>query len=80
MRGDVELWLVCGCLLWAKKLTKQWGCVWLFEKDCARVQPGILALLKCSRSYNERMEKSKHIHIKKETSKQTEKKKAMSFC
>ena len=45
---SVELWVVCGCLLWAKTLTKQWGCVWLFEKECVRVQPGILALLKCS--------------------------------
>ena len=62
---SVELWLVCGCLLWAKTLTKQWGRVWLFEKDRVRVQPGILDLLKCSRSYYERIEKSKHIHTKR---------------
>ena len=43
---SVELQLFCarGRLLWAMTLTKQWDCVWLFEKGCARVQPVILAL------------------------------------
>ena len=40
---SVELWLVCarGHLLRATTLTRQWNCVWLFEKGCARFQPGI---------------------------------------
>ena len=47
--ASVELWVVCGRSLWDRTSTKQWGCVWLFEKGCVRVQPGILT----------------HTHIKK---------------
>ena len=66
--ASVELWVVCGRLLWDRTSTKQLGCVWLFEKGCVRVQPGILT----------------HTHIKKttktKTNIQTNGKKSVTFC
>ena len=46
---SVELWVVCGRLLWDWTSTKQWSCAWLFEKGLVRFEPGLLALLKCCR-------------------------------
>ena len=62
--SSIELWVVCGRLLWDRTSIKQWGCAWLFEKGRVRVQLGILALLKRCRSQNERMKKQANTHKK----------------
>ena len=73
--SSIELWVVCGRLLWDRTSIKQWGCAWLFEKGRVRVQLGILALHKYCRSQNERMKKQANTYTK---NKQTERKKSVS--
>ena len=36
--ASIELWVVCGRLLWEMTSTKQWGCAWLFQKGRVLVQ------------------------------------------
>ena len=57
--ASVELWVVCGRLLWDRTSTKQLGCVWLFEKGCVRVQPAILT--------HTHIKKTKHTNKRKES-------------
>ena len=64
--SNAETWVACGrCYGIAHRPQ---GCVWPFEMACVKVQPGILALLKYSRSCSEEMKKQQQ--QQKHTSKQ----------